>query len=105
MRDSYDSIGSLLRLERPRAPVYGIHPEACRDAARGFVAGFPGRVLYAVKANNHPLVIAALRAGGVTHFDCASVEEIALVRSIVPGATCYLMNPVRLEGDARRARD
>lgn len=104
MRDSYTSIERLLRDEDPHAPVYCVYAHVYREAARHFVDRFPGRVLYAVKANNHPLVIRALHEGGVTHFDCASVQEIALVRSIVPEATCYLMNPVRLEGDARRAQ-
>jgi ornithine decarboxylase len=84
--------------------VYCIYPHVYRDAAEHFVANFPGRVLYAVKANNHPLVIQALGNAGVEHFDCASLQEIALVKSLFPRATCYLMNPVRLGNDARRAQ-
>lgn len=101
---SYPDIHSLLEARQPRLPVYCIYPHVYREAARHFVAGFPGRVLYAVKANNHPFVIEALHAGGITHFDCASIEEIALVKGLCAGATCYLMNPVRLEGDASRAQ-
>ncbi len=104
MRDSYPSIERLLLDDAPRAPVYCVYPHVYHEAARHFVDRFPGRVLFAVKANNHPLVVRALHEGGVSHFDCASVQEIALVRSIVPDATCYLMNPVRLEGDAHRAQ-
>ncbi|MDJ0710889.1 MAG: hypothetical protein QNJ14_10880 [Woeseiaceae bacterium] len=104
MRDRYDNVAELLDDRNPRSPVYCVYPHIYREAARHFVAGFPGRVLYAVKANNHPLIIEALHAGGITHFDCASTREIALVRSVVPGATCYLMNPVRLQGDAAQAQ-
>ena len=104
MRKHYDSVTALLEDHSPRVPVYCVYPHIYHEAARHFVAGFPGRVLYAVKANNHPLVIRALHEGGVDHFDCASVQEIALVRSIAPAATCYLMNPVRLPGDAAKAQ-
>ena len=103
MNNQYDSIESLLQSRQPERPVYCIHPDVYHDVAEHFIANFPGRVLYAVKANNHPLVIAALADGGIEHFDCASVEEIALIKSLQPNAVCYLMNPVRLAGDARRA--
>ena len=105
MRDDYQSVIEMLDDRRPSSPVYCVYPHVYHDVARHFVAGFPGRVLFAVKANNHPLVIAALHAGGVMHFDCASVAEIAQVRSVVPDAVCYLMNPVRLPGDAAQAQE
>ena len=105
MNNQYDSIESLLQSRQPERPVYCIHPDVYHDVAEHFIANFPGRVLYAVKANNHPLVIAALADGGIEHFDCASVEEIALIKSLHPNAVCYLMNPVRLAGDAKRAGD
>ena len=105
MSDRYDSTEALLQSRQPDRPVYCVYPDVYRDAGEHFVANFPGRVLYAVKANNHPLVIAALHDAGVHHFDCASAQEIELVRSLCPDATCYLMNPVRLPGDARRAQE
>lgn len=105
MNDRYDDIEQLLRDRQPGLPVYCVYPHIYRDAATHFVANFPGRVLYAVKANNHPLVVQALGDAGVEHFDCASLQEIELVRSMFPKATCYLMNPVRLEGDGRKAQE
>ena len=104
MQQHYESAEALLRARQPDRPVYCIYPNVYRDAARHFVTGFPGRVLYAVKANNHPLVISTLHSAGIEHFDCASTQEVELVKSICPDATCYLMNPVRLPGDARRAQ-
>jgi len=100
---SYSSTGEVIATLQPDGPVYCLFPHVYHETARHFVAGFPGRVLYAVKANNHPEVIRALHGGGVCNFDCASVQEIALVRSLCPDARCYLMNPVRLPGDAFRA--
>jgi ornithine decarboxylase len=94
----------MLSSQRPIAPVYCIHPDVYVRTAREFVAGFPGRVLYAVKANDHPEVIRLLHEGGVRHFDCASVPEIARVQSAVKDATAYFMVPVRLRGAAREAQ-
>jgi len=102
---SFASVAGMLQSGRPAAPVYCIYPDAYRETAKAFVAGFPGRVLYAVKANDHPAVMRLISEGGVAHFDCASVPEIERVRSICPDATAYFMVPVRLRGAAREAQD
>lgn len=101
----YDNVSHVIRDRRPDRPVYCIYPEVYRQTARDFVAGFPGRVLYAVKANDHPQVIGLLYEGGVRHFDCASLPEIATVHATCPQATCYFMIPARLRGAAREAQD
>jgi ornithine decarboxylase len=103
--DSFASVEELLLARRPHAPVYCIYPHVYRETAREFVAGFPGRVLYAVKANAHPGIVRLLNEGGVTHFDCASVPEIELVREACDNATPYFMVPVRLRGAARDAQE
>lgn len=99
------SVADMLRTRRPVAPVYCIYPHVYRETARQFVDGFPGRVLYAVKANDHPEVVRLLHEGGVMHFDCASLPEIELVRTVCGNATPYFMIPVRLRGAAREAQD
>jgi ornithine decarboxylase len=99
----YDTILDLLARGDPVEPVYCLYPEVYRQTARQFVAGFPGRVLYAVKANDHPAVLGLLNEGGVKHFDCASVPEVELVREYCPDGTPYFMVPVRLKGAARDA--
>ncbi len=104
MSRRYASTVALLRARQPELPVYCIYPHVYHDAGRHFVENFPGRVLYAVKANDHPFVISALHAAGVNDFDCASLQEITLVKSLCPDARCYFMNPVRIAGDARRAQ-
>ena len=67
--------------------------------------GSPGRVLYAVKANDHPDVVRLLIEGGVRHFDCASLPEIELVHGLSDDSTCYFMTPVRLRGAAALAQE
>lgn len=93
----------MLASLEPIAPVYCVHPRKLAEAAHEFLANFPGRVLYAVKANNDPAVIDALHDAGIRHFDCASFPEIELIAARYPDAKCYFMSPVRLPGDARTA--
>ena len=101
---SYQNVADMLRTNKPRRPVYCIYPELYRETAAEFVNSFAGRVLYAVKANDHPEVIRLLVEGGVRHFDCASLAEIEAVKRISPEAACYFMTPVRLRGAAREAQ-
>jgi ornithine decarboxylase len=103
--ETFPSVAAMLRERRPVAPVYCIYPEIYTTTAREFVAGFPGRVLYAVKANDHPGIIRLLFDAGVRDFDCASVPEIARVRAVCADATAYFMVPVRLRGAAREAQE
>lgn len=100
----FASVEDLLRAHRPTQPVYCLFPHVYTENAAAFVAGFPGRVLYAIKANDHPEVVQAIHAGGVTHFDCASLPEIENVNANCDGATCYFMTPVRLRGAAKTAQ-
>ena len=64
---------------RPVQPITLLRPHAARRAARFFVEKFPGRSLYAVKANPSPDLIALLWDSGITHFDVASIAEVKLV--------------------------
>ena len=104
MAEQYAHVEEILLSRQPQLPVYCIYPHVYHETARHFLSGFPGRVLYAMKANHHPLVISALHRAGVQHFDCASLQEIRLARELFPDATCYFMNPVRFAGDAHQAQ-
>lgn len=104
MLQSFNSVNEMLQNWRPTMPVYCIYDEIYRRTARNFVAGFPGRVLYAVKANSEPTVIKLLHESGIAHFDCASLKEIELIHTHCPGATAYFMVPVRIRGAAREAQ-
>ena len=88
---------------RPVEPLYLVHPEKFAAAARQFLDGFPGDVLYAVKANPHPVALTHLWAAGIRHFDTASLGEIEAVKSLCPEAICHFMAPVRLPGQAKAA--
>lgn len=102
--ECFPDIESLLG-ERPSHPVYCIYPHIYRESATEFLSGFPGRVLYAVKANPDPTVLKLIASAGVTQFDCASLPEIELVDAVVPNAKKYFMTPVRVRGAARTAQE
>jgi len=82
---------------RPAQPVTLIRPHAAMRAARFFVEKFPGKSLYAVKANPSPDLIQLLWESGITHFDTASLNEVRLVRAIAPDATLCFMHPIKAE--------
>ena len=82
---------------RPVQPVTLLRPHAARRAARFFTQKFPGRSLYAVKANPSPALLELLWAEGVTHYDVASLGEVKLVAETLPDATLCFMHPVKAE--------
>jgi ornithine decarboxylase len=82
---------------RPVQPVTLIRPHAASRAARFFVERFPGRSLYAVKANPSPDLLQVLWEAGVTHFDVASIAEVRLVAATLPEAVLCFMHPVKAE--------
>jgi ornithine decarboxylase len=100
---TFSSIGELLKKCDPAGPVYCIYPHVYLETAENFLKGFPGRVLYAVKANDNPRILRLLNQAGVRHFDCASLPEIEKVRAACPDATCYFMVPVYLRGAVEAA--
>lgn len=94
---------ALVLATAPDHPVHCVRPHAAQKAAKWFVRRFPGDVLYAVKANTHPLVLDAVYAGGVRSFDVASLPEIAMIAERFPGATQAFMHPVKARSAIRRA--
>src|SRR3954451_23537470 len=87
----------------PEEPVHCLRPAAVAAAARRFVEDFPGDVLYAVKCNPDPAVLRALHEGGVRHFDCASLQEVRLVRDMFPDAPIHVIHPVKARSAIREA--
>jgi len=82
---------------RPVQPVTLLRPHAAQRAARFFVEKFPGRSLYAVKANPSPDLLRILWDNGITHYDVASIAEVRLVARTLPDAELCFMHPVKAE--------
>ncbi len=96
MHTHHSALGLASAL-KPVQPVTLLRPHAAQRAARFFVEKFPGKSLYAVKANPSPALISLLWESGVTHFDVASIAEVKLVHAAAPGATLCFMHPVKAE--------
>ncbi|WP_448665047.1 type III PLP-dependent enzyme [Sphingomonas sp. CJ20] len=89
--------GIDIATQRPVQPVTLVRPHAASRAARFFAEKFPGRSMYAVKANPSPDLIRVLWESGITHFDVASIAEVRLVAGVAPEATLCFMHPVKAE--------
>ena len=81
----------------PVQPVTLLRPHAAGRAARFFVEKFPGRSLYAVKANPSPDLLRILWDAGVTYYDVASIGEVRLIAETLPEAVQCFMHPVKAE--------
>ncbi|BBC72835.1 decarboxylase [Altererythrobacter sp. B11] len=86
---------SVVRELAPDEPVILNRPHAAARAARFFAEKFPGKPMYAVKANPSPDLLQILWDNGITHFDVASISEVRLVRELLPQATLCFMHPVK----------
>jgi ornithine decarboxylase len=96
-RSAVSRTGIDIAKSRPVDPVTLVRPHAAARAARFFVEKFPGRSMYAVKANPSPDLLKVLWDNGITHYDTASIAEVRLVKATLPAATCCFMHPVKSE--------
>lgn len=99
----FERIEDMIKTMRPYLPVRCFHPEAITKSAKEFLEGFPGKVFYAVKANPSPYVIRRLVEAGVCRFDVASINEMALVHSVAPGAHMAFMHTIKNRESIRKA--
>ena len=99
----FENTQALIEALQPTEPVYCLYPDRLRAIARRFVDGFPGRTMFAVKANPFPAVIDTLWDAGIRCFDTASLPEVQLVHERHPDADLFFMAPVRFRGAAEAA--
>jgi len=91
----YPDASAVVGALAPDEPVILNRPHAAARAARFFAQKFPGKSLYAVKANPSPDLVRILWDNGITHYDVASIAEVRLVRAALPQATLCFMHPVK----------
>jgi ornithine decarboxylase len=92
----YPDAPSVVRALAPTEPVILNRPQAAARAARFYAEKFPGKSLYAVKANPSPDLLWTLWDAGITHYDTASIVEVRLVREALgPDAVLCFMHPVK----------
>lgn len=85
------------------SPVLLARPHVVEATVTGFVGAFPGRVMYAVKANPAAWLTRAIADVGVAMFDVASLSEVGATAALAPGATLAFMNPVKSRSAIARA--
>lgn len=100
---AFASVGDVLRAYEGDDAIFVLYPKKIASAARVFLNGFPGKVMYAVKANPHPAVLKTLWTAGLRCFDVASTREVDLVKSVVPSAKLFFMHPVKSRAAIRHA--
>ena len=84
----FKSVEDLVNQLKPEKPVYCIRKNSIQSATMFFKDNFPGKILYAVKTNPHPVVIEKIIESGVDQFDVASIEEIKDIRNYRINAKC-----------------
>tara|TARA_B100001245_G_C22689147_1_gene336369 strand:- start:299 stop:541 length:243 start_codon:yes stop_codon:yes gene_type:complete len=76
----FKSVEELVNQLKPTKPVYCIRKKSIQLASKYFQNKFPGKVLYAVKTNPHPIVLKTIIESGIENFDVASIKEIEAIR-------------------------
>ena len=91
----FKSVENLVSQLKPNRPVYCIRKNSILSASKFFLKKFPGKILYAIKTNPHPLVVKTILKSGIDQFDVASIEEIRAVRKYSQTAKCSFMHTVK----------
>ncbi len=88
---------------RPTYPLYLLRPDKIATRVRDFLNHFPGQTMYAVKCNPEKAVIQTMVKSGLRNFDCASIDEIRMIRKLAPKAKIYFMHPIKSRESIREA--
>ncbi len=91
----FSDAAAVVSAVSPDEPIILNRPHAALRAARFFTEKFPGKTLYAVKANPAPSLLRVLWEANVTHYDVASIAEVRLVRAELPEAELCFMHPIK----------
>lgn len=86
---------SSLNFNRYKNPLLIFRPKTLENSVKFFVNKFPGKVLYAVKANSSIKILKIIYQFGINSFDVASINEVKKVHNLFSDATIFFMNPVK----------
>jgi|TARA_B100001540_G_scaffold89769_1_gene81266 ornithine decarboxylase len=101
--EKFKSVDELVNQLKPNEPVYCIRRKSIQLASKYFQNKFPGKVLYAVKTNPHPLVLKTIVESGINNFDVASIKEIKTIKKISSNAKCSFMHTVKSRESIKEA--
>ena len=99
----FKSVEELINRLKPEKPVYCIRKNSIQSAVNYFKDNFPGKILYAVKTNPHPVIIKQIIESGVDQFDVASIEEIEAIKNFSQTAKCSYMHTVKSRESIKKA--
>ena len=99
----FKDVNELVNILKPDYPVYCIRKESIKISTEFFKKNFPGKVLYAVKTNPNKKILKEIISNGIQNFDVASINEIKLIKKILPKARIYYMNTVKSREHIREA--
>tara|TARA_S200000501_G_scaffold218657_1_gene205175 strand:- start:24 stop:1208 length:1185 start_codon:yes stop_codon:yes gene_type:complete len=99
----FKSVEELINQLKPEKPVYCIRKNSIKSAVKYFLKKFPGKILYAVKTNPHPMIIKNVMESGIEQFDVASIEEIKVIRDFSKTAKCSYMHTVKSRESIKEA--
>lgn len=94
-RRAFEHAGQVAEALQPDEPMFLFSAAELKSRAQVFLSLFPGTVSYAVKCNTSREVLSTLAEVGVTHWDVASVHEMAAVQAVQPMAHFHYHNPVK----------
>ena len=99
----FKSVDELVNQLKPTDPVYCIRRNSIQLASKFFQNKFPGKILYAVKTNPHPVVLQTLLDSGIKHYDVASIKEIETIKNLNSEVECSYMHTVKSREDIKEA--
>ena len=91
----FKNVDEIVNQLKPERPVYCIRKNSIHVASKTFQNNFPGKILYAVKTNPHPMVLKTIVESGIDDFDVASIKEIEDIKRVNPNAKCSYMHTVK----------
>jgi ornithine decarboxylase len=99
----FKTVDELINVIKPSDPVYCIRKNSIKKTSQVFLENFPGKILYAVKTNPHPVVVKTLIESGIKNFDVASIKEIEMIKKINKDLECSYMHTVKSRESIRDA--
>ena len=99
----FKTVDELVSQLKPERPVYCIRRKSIQIASRLFQKKFPGKILYAMKANPHPVVLDTIIKSGIKNIDVASIKEIETIKKIDSEIKCSYMHAVKSRESIKEA--
>ena len=99
----FKTVDEIVSQLKPDWPVYCIRKRSIQIASKIFQKKFPGKILYAMKANPHPIVLETIIKSGIKNIDVASIKEIETIKKINPNVKCSYMHAVKSRESIKEA--